>query len=101
MMQHWVAISPDQLHLLVVELLVVHIEAHAVVVLDADGLLRLALIRTHTLAHADVAGRHARESLVGAEALSAHVTRLIHLNRVDLDEVASVDHIHSDHRRSV
>lgn len=101
MVQDGVALRANQLHLLVIQLLIVHVEAHTVIIFDTDALLRLPLVWAHPVAHADVSSRHAGHPLVGAQALITHVAGLVHLNRVDLNKVAPVDHIHSDHRRPV
>ena len=50
--------------------------------------------------HADVASTHATQSLVVSEALVCHLRvmiRLVHLDRIDLHKVPSVDHVHRDH----
>lgn len=50
--------------------------------------------------HADVASAHAAQSLVVSEALVCHLRvmiRLVHLDRVDLHKVPSVDHVHRNH----
>ena len=50
--------------------------------------------------HAHIASAHAAQSLVRSKALISHVRvviRLIHLDWVDLNEVSSVNHVHSNH----
>lgn len=94
-------IVADELHLLIVQLLVLHVEPHPVVVLDSDRVLLIApLVRAHPLAHAHIARRHATHPLVRAHALPIEPA-LIHLNGINLDEVAAVDHVHRDHRRAI
>ena len=99
----------DQLHLLVVKLIIESETIEVCLVHSVSKLLLLAgplLGRPNIMvssSHADITCAHTAQSLVVTESLVCHLRvmiRLIHLDGIDLHEVTSVDHIHRNHGRA-